>query len=65
MKKNAAIIVSVLILVICSATARTAEVVPAAQKIQVNCAAIEKMLQTPFEDYKLELQAGKTFKNAL
>lgn len=52
-------------LVICSAIARAAEAVPEEKKIQVNCAAIEKMFQAPFEDYLLELQADKTIKKHL
>ena len=65
MKKNAAIIVSVLILVIFSATVRGAEAVPEEKIIQVDCAAIEKMFQAPFEDYMLELQADRTLKKHL
>ncbi|MFA6104538.1 MAG: hypothetical protein WCV67_20010 [Victivallaceae bacterium] len=62
MKNIAAIIVSVILLGINSVYGKPAAVIPAGKKIQVNCAAVEKMLQTPFEEYMLEGPADKALR---
>lgn len=65
MKNIAAIIASLLLLEICSASGQTVEVITAGKKIQVNCTAVENLLQMPFEDYILDSPADKTLKNHL
>ena len=50
---------------ICSVSARADEAVPEEKKIQVNCAVVEKMLQSPLEDYMLDSRTDRTLKDFL
>ena len=65
MKNFTAAIAALLLPAICSASAQAAEAVSEGKRIQVNCAAVEKMLQSPFEDYMPDSPTGKTLKTAL
>ena len=47
---------------ICSVSDSATEAIPEGRKIQVNCAAVEKMLQAPFEDYMLDGPADRSLK---
>jgi hypothetical protein len=62
LKNIAAIIASALLLGLCSASGQTNEAIHEGRKIQVNCAAIEKMLEAPFEEYMLNGPADRSFK---